>query len=214
MATATKNETTKTRSEAGTREMITRKVTLKGITPVMFDRYPGDNDTVLAPEQKMYFGEDGSSLAMPSINLMSFLSAKNTDSAPKRLLDSRKYKKFTEACAAYVMIQALGEVYSEDLLFVRDGAPIRFDKFEKDEVCRTSGVFIKRDVARLEKGIPNPKVRPVLPLPWSLSFALKIYPNDQIQEQQVHNIFIKGGIAVGLGTWRGRFGKFVVEEWD
>ena len=205
---------TKTRSEAGTREQVTRSVVLKGVTPIMFDRYPGDNDTKLSPSQKMYYSTDGHSLVLPSTNLTSFLSAKNTDSAPKRLLDPRKYKKFTEACAAYTMIQAPGDAYSEDLPFTRDGKPIVFDAFGPDEVCQSSGVFIKRDTARLKDGVPNPKVRPILPLPWSLHFVLHIYPNNQLQEQQIHNLFVDGGIAVGLGTWRGRFGKFVVETWE
>ena len=204
----------KTRAEAGTRDLIVRTVEIEGITPVMFDRYPGDNDTKLTPEQKLYLGEDGETIVMPSINLMSFLSAKNTDSAPKRLLDSRKYKKFTEACASYVMICADTDEYNEDLVFLRDDKPIVFGNFGADEIDSSSGVFIKRDVARLEKGIPNPKVRPVLPLSWSLRFKFSLFPNDQIQEQQIKNVFEKGGYAVGIGTWRGRFGKFRVTRWE
>ncbi len=204
---------TKTRSESGTRDLICRRVTIEGITPVMFDRYPGDNDTKLTPSQKLYYDDDGRTLVLPSTNLMSFLSAKNTDSAPKRLLDSRKYKKFTEACASFVMIEADSEKYSENLIFMRDGKPIVSDGFNDVEICETSHMFIKRDVARLEKGIPNPKVRPVLPLPWSITFRLSLFPNDQIQEQQLKNVFEKGGYAVGIGTWRGRFGKFQVTGW-
>ena len=204
---------TKTRAEEGTRGLVVRTVVLNGITPIMFDRYPGDNDTKLTADQKLYIAEDGVSIMIPSINVMSFLSAKNTDSAPKRLLDSRKYKKFTEACASFVMIQAVSDVYSEELIFTRDGKPIQFGAFGEDDIDPESGCFIKRDVARLEKGIPNPKVRPVLPLPWSIQFKLSLFPNELLQEQQLKNIFEKGGVAVGLGTWRGRFGKFEIGEW-
>jgi len=204
---------TTTRSEQGTRDLLCRTVTISGITPVMFDRYPGDNDTQLMPSQKLYLGSDGETVTLPSTNLMSFLSAKNTDSAPKRLLDSRKYKKFTEACASFVMISADSDDYSEDLIFTRNGEPIKFKGFNENETCDESGIFIKRDVARLEKGIPNPKVRPVLPAPWEVSFKLSLFPNEQIQEQQLKNVFEKGGYAVGIGTWRGRFGKFTVSSW-
>lgn len=207
------NTPTKTRSERGTRDIVTRKVVIAGITPLMFDRYPGDNDTQLTPVQKLYFGEDGVSLVVPATNLMSFLSAKNTDSAPKRLLDSRKYKKFTEACASFVMITADSDEYSEDLPLTRNGKPIKFGAFH-DEIDPESGVYIRRDVARLEKGIPNPKERPVLPLDWELTFRLTIYANELLQEQQVKNIFQRGGIAVGIGTWRGRFGKFDIADWS
>ncbi len=207
-------ESTKTRSEQGTKDIVCRRVTIQGLTPLMFDRYPGDNDTKLTPAQKLYFADDGTTIVLPSNNLMSFLSAKNTDSAPKRILDSRKYKKFTEACASYVLITAIGDVGCEDLPICRDGEPIKFSGFGNDETCPTSGVYIRRDVARLEKGIPNPKVRPVLPLSWEISFQFQIFPNDQIQEQQVKNILEQGGLAVGIGTWRGRFGKFRVTQWE
>src|SRR5258706_9121556 len=94
---------TKTRSESGTREKIVRQIRLRGLTPVMFDRYPGDNDTKLEPWQKLYLGgETGRTICLPSANLMSFLSAQNTDSAPKRLMDSRKYKNFALACGSFV----------------------------------------------------------------------------------------------------------------
>lgn len=204
----------KTRAEEGTRDLIKRRVVLRGVMPIMFDRYPGDNDTKLSPSQKLYYGDDGHSLVLPSTNVMSFLSAKNTDSAPKRLLDSRKYKKFTEACASFVMIEADSAEYSENLPLTRNGKAVVFDAFDDTEVCKSSGVFIKRDVARLEKGIPNPKVRPVLPLDWEVTFLLTLFPNDQIQEQQLKNVFSRGGRAIGLGTWRGRFGKFEIAEWE
>ena len=87
-------------------------------------------------------------------------------------------------------------------------------KLNSKEVDEQSGVYIHRAVARLEKGIPNPKERPVLPLPWSLRFDMTIYPNKEIPEQDIINLAEEGGIALGLGTFRGVFGKFRVARWD
>jgi len=197
----------KTRAEAGTRERVVRQVRLRGLTDVMFDRYPGDNDTKLEPWQKLYLGgEDGRTICLPSANIMSFLSAQNTDSAPKRLLDSRKYKIFALSCGSFVTIAP------HMIAFLRENEPIVFGKFEGD-VDPTSGVYIDRRVARLEKGIPNPKVRPVLPLPWELSFTLTLLPNRFIQEQQVLNVITEGMLALGLGTFRGQYGKAEVVGW-
>ncbi len=204
---AAKTET-KTRSEAGTREVIRRTVRLRGLVPIMFDRYPGDNDTKLEPWQKLYLGgETGRTICLPSANIMSFLSAQNTDSAPKRLLDSRKYKAFALACGSFVSIGP------HMIPFMREGAPIVFGRFN-GEADAESGVYIDRRVARLEKGIPNPKVRPVLPLPWELEFNLTMMPNKQIQEQQLMNIFTEGLLCLGLGTFRGQFGKAEVIHWE
>lgn len=207
-AKAKEPKETKTRAELGTRERIIRKVHLRGLTPIMFDRYAGDNETKLEPWQKLYLGgETGRTVCLPSENLMSFLSAQNTDSAPKRLLDSRKYKNFAQACGSFVTISP------EMIPFLRDGEPIIFGKFVGDEDA-DSGIQIKRNVARLEKGIPNPKVRPMLPLPWELHFTLTLLPNRQIQETQLLNVFQEGLICLGLGTWRGRYGKAEVILWE
>ncbi len=216
MATALKNGVAKTepktRSEAGTREKVQRTVVIRGLTDIGFDRYPGDNDTKLEAWQKLYLGgETGRTVCLPSENIMSFLSAQNTDSAPKRILDSRKYKAFAQACGSFVLI-------SPGMIpFVRDGAPIELGKFSgnKDgDLDRESGVYIKSHVARLEKGVPNPKLRPFLPLPWELHFQLSLYPNDVLQEQQLLNVVNKGLFCIGLGTFRGRYGKAEISMWE
>lgn len=198
---------TKTRAEAGTRTVIRRQVHLRGLTDIMFDRYPGDNDTRLDPWQKMYLaGDTGRTISLPSGNIMSFLSAQNTDSAPKRVLDPKKYKVFTQACGSFVTIGP------RMLSFLRNDAPILFGELIED-LDRLSGVYIDRRVARLPKGIPNPKVRPVLPLPWELKFELTLLPNRQIQEQQLLNVMQEGLLVVGLGTFRGQFGKAEIISW-
>lgn len=199
---------TKTRSEQGTREVIRRAVHVRGLTPIMFDRYAGDNQTQLEPWQKLYLGgEEGRTICLPSANIMSFLSAQNTDSAPKRLLDSRTYKKFCFACASYI------SVGPHMIPFLRDDKPITFGRLVGD-VDTKSGIHIERHVARLPKGIPNPKVRPVLDTPWELKFSLTILPNNQIQEQQLLWVFQQGLMALGLGTWRGQYGKAEVAHWE
>ena len=186
---------------------IQREVVLVGSAPIMFDRYAGDNTTQLSPEQKLYFHpEHGKKIGLPALNLLSFLSAHNTNSAPKRLRDKRKYKDICNACLSFVQ-------FNPDWIpFTREGQPIEFGSFENDR-DKLSGVTIHRHVARLDKGIPNPKVRPVLSLPWELRFDLTILQNNEIAEQEIINLFEEGGKAIGLGTFRGVFGKFFVDKW-
>ena len=193
-------------------EVTKRTVTLKGLTPIMFDRYAGDNNTKLEWSQKIYTIPGTSILCLPTANIVSFLSAHNTNSAPKRLRDARQFKKICNACLSFVMIEAL-EGDSQYIPFLRKGEPIHVGKFGDDREPE-SGLYLDRRVARLDKGIPNPKERPVLPLPWSMSFQLTILPNKEIKEQEIQNLFVEGGIAIGLGTFRGVFGKFEVVGWE
>jgi len=192
---------------------VTRRVKLEGIAPIMFDRYAGDNDTKLMWNQKVYLIPGTGTLALPTSNIISFLSSHNTNSAPKRLRDARKYKKIANACLSFTMIQG-PEESPEMIPFCRNGDPIQMGDIDQDkERDPTSGIYLDRRVARLEKGIPNPKERPVLPLPWSLSFTLWIFQNREIKEQEIKNLFEEGGVAIGLGTFRGVYGKFRVSEW-
>ncbi len=189
-------------------DIINRRVRLCGLAPIMFDRYAGDNKTKLEVHQKLYF-RPGSSrvIGLPAINIMSFLSAHNTNSAPKRLRDSRQYKKIANACLSFVTIGP------DFIPFLRDGNEVTFGQFE-DDIDQTSGIYVHRAVARLEKGIPNPKERPVLPLPWALEFDFQLVPNREIKEQEIVNLIEEGGRAIGLGTFRGVFGKFYIDAWD
>lgn len=188
-------------------DTITRSVTLSGMTDIMFDRYPGDNNTKLEPHQKLYL-EPGDSrvIGLPALNIMSFLSAHNTNSAPKRLRDKRKYKDLANAMLSFVSIR------EQFIPLLRQGKPITFGKFDDDK-DEQSGAYVHRSVARLDKGIPNPKVRPVIPMDWGLQFTVDIFPNREIKEQDILNLVEEGGRAIGLGTFRGVFGKFRVESW-
>lgn len=189
-------------------DLITREVILCGMTDIMFDRYAGDNTTQLDTHQKLYL-EPGTLrvIGVPALNILSFLTAHNTNSAPKRLRDKRKYKDICNACLSFVTISPTF------IPLLRDGEPIQFGHF-KDDVDEASGCYVHYAVARLDKGIPNPKVRPVLPLPWEVHFTLSLFPNTEIKEVDILNLFEDGGRAIGLGTFRGVFGKFSVTKWD
>lgn len=191
---------------------IERKVTLEGLRPMMFDRYPGDNDTVLQWTQKIYLIPETSILCLPTININSFLTAHNTPSAPKRLRDKRKYKDICNAIQSFTMIEAI-DGNPDYLPITRDGKPIEVGDFTEREDPK-SGLFLHRAVARLDKGIPNPKERPVLPLPWQITMKFIIFQNNAIKEDEIRNLFIEGGLAIGLGTYRGQYGKFIVSEWS
>lgn len=190
---------------AKTTDVVTRKIHLMGIRDIMFDRYPGDNNTKLEPYQKLYLDERRV-IGVPSLNIMSFLSAHNTNSAPKRLRDKRKYKDIANALLSFVSIR------EQFMPLLRDNKPIVLGKFDGDR-DEASGCYVHRSVARLDKGIPNPKVRPVVPLAWALRFTMDIFPNREVKEQDIMNLIEEGGRAIGLGTFRGVFGKFRIEEW-
>lgn len=178
---------------------IERKVVLSGITPILFDRYSGNNKEQLSVMDKVY--TDGGLLVLPSINILSFLSSQNTESAPQRVV-GRGYKEVAKAALSYVTIQPY------NIPFLRNGKPIEVEKAE---------LQIHYSVARIMKGklaVPNPKERPMLILPWDLEFTIGLFETPELNEVLLRKLFEIGGIAIGLGTFRGAYGKFKVSVWS
>jgi hypothetical protein len=154
---------------------------------------------------------DNDELILPSLNVLSFLSAIGTDSAPKRLYDPKRASTVCKACCSYVQIPQM------EIPFVRDGKPIVFNGFDQDGWDRTANIEVMKHVAKVKKGqlsVPNPKERPCLHLDWCLEFNIRLISNKIVSEDQLKHIFIEGGLAVGLGTYRGVFGKFAVDTWE
>ena len=177
---------------------VERDVVLSGLTPILFDRYPGNNKEQLDVMDKVYL-KDGM-MVLPSLNISSFLSAQNTESASQRVI-GRGYKEVCKAAQSFVSILPL------DIPFYRNEKPLKVSEAD---------LKVHQTVARIMKGklaVPNPKERPMLELPWELRLKISILETPELNEVRLKEIFEKGGMAVGLGTFRGVFGKFKVEKW-
>ena len=183
-------------------EKIVRKVTLTGIKPIMFDRFPGSiaKGQELKPLEKFNFGKDGKTIVIPEINIKSFLSSQNSESAAKRVI-GRGWNSVAKAALSFV------EISPEEIPLMKNGNVLTSDS--KD-------IQIMHHVARVKKGslvIPQPKERPVISLPWSVSFEITLFQNKDLSEKTLRLLFEEGGLCIGLGTFRGVFGKFEVTEW-
>ena len=183
-------------------ETITRNVLLNGLTPMMFDRYPGGNDIELKAEEKFYFMEDGKTIALPALNIHSFLSATNTRSACRIVYETREYKE-----KAYAMLSYVLNISPELIPITRNGVPIRFEGFGKN------GIELHRGKTMLKNGIPKPWDRPFVKTPWQLQFSIMLARNEDVDESELRSLFEQGGLALGLGTYRGVYGKFELAEW-
>jgi hypothetical protein len=190
----------------GQLDLTVRTVRLEGFTPIMFDRYAGSNDLELAVADKVYQMPNGAGLCIPAANISSFLSAKNTDSVAK-LIGGRSYKLLASALLGFIVLSPV------HIPITRDGEGILFNGFT-DDVNEEADMWVDRRVAKLKGGIPNPKVRPVLNIPWSIEFTLTIIKNDIFDDGMVREGFRRGGLMYGLGTFRGVYGKFLVERWE
>lgn len=197
-------------------------VTVRGLKCVMFDRFVATDEATLKdaeanPEKKLYLTEDRG-LCLPAENLYSFFASLNGISCIKRFgpqgnRQSDARRELAENFLAFVTIAP------EEIVFRRKGKPVMLGKWDKGKTRdKQAGLYIFSIAPRVKKGnlfIPMPKRRPVLELPWSLSFEIEVRPNAaHIDAAKVEGWLMMGGPCIGVGTYRPRFGTFEVESFE
>lgn len=180
-------------------------VTLRGIRPILFDRYAGDNDTKLKAVEKFYLNPLGH-VVLPVLNVFSLLTAQNTDSVAARFY-GKKRRDIALGVNAFCNITPAG-VESEEMI----DAPI-FDPDGNPFLVTDSRIQVLQHVARVKKAgaaIPNPKERPMLPTGWNVKLDFALTENSFVTKTTLRNMIEQGGI-LGLGTFRPIFGRYVAE---
>ena len=178
------------------------KVKLVGRRPIMFDRYPGDNNTKLAPEDKFYFDSE-KHLVLPTLNLFSMLTAENTKSAC-RMFFGKQWQRIAHGIKSCVDFEP-----ADFIPICDENGPIKFTGFN-DRIQALAAV------ARVKKGnmaIPNPTTRPYIKTPWSVEFTMIYVPNNDATLSNIRQAFQQGG-TLGLGSFRPFFGTYALDKWD
>ena len=173
-------------------------VRLEGLRPLMFDRYAGDNTTQLPTADRMYL-TDQARLIIPSINLFSLLAAENTKSVCRQFF-GKQGKTIALGISSYTTIEPF------DIPLCDDEQQIQFHGWNGQISQHTA-------VARLKNGIPNPKTRPVIALPWHIEFDVAYVENRHCSFENLRQAFDWGG-TLGLGTFRPYFGRYELTQWD
>jgi len=189
-------------------EIIKIKVGLSGLADIMFDRFIDHSKEIRPPEQKLYLAE-GNKLVMPADNINAFLFNENPPAGCAKTFEGRKGKEYCRIGQSHVFIDPVvipfldendNEIifidFNDKRFWVHEGAP---------RVKASSGSnTIKQEI----------KKRPVLRLPWRLRFQIALIKNPLIDEVKLYNWFVAGGMQISLGTYRPRFGRFEVIEWE
>lgn len=172
--------------------------TLTGIRPILFDRYGGDNKTKLDAKDKGYRNANGE-YGIPTLNLFSMLAAQNTPSVAK-LFYGKQGREVALGVMSFCDIQAIGDDPNFAVIKSKEG-----DTYTATD----KRVRVINHIARLNKGVPNPKERPMLPTGWVVCFRFELQENAMLNEATLRRMIEQGGI-IGLGTFRPIFGRYSV----
>ena len=177
--------------------MKTYKVTLTGLTPIMFDCFRGQEE--IPPERKLYVSsKDGKTLILPSANIMGFLASQTSVSCLKTYVPVKEKKAVAAKLLASIAISP------DEIPFVDERGPILFEDWNEQ-------VRLDERMARPSATARVVAKRPVLNAPWKLTFELFINEGDYITGERIKDWFLRGGFEVGVGAYRPLFGRFTAE---
>jgi len=180
----------------------TTTATLEGLSDIMFDRFYGHEKGDRPPEQKLYLGQNNQ-VVLPSENIWAMLFGENPPGCAKAF-EGKTSNEFIRIGQAHLVIEPLL------IPFMRGDKPIIFTEFDKEFF------YVSEFAPRTKQGSlsikQEIKKRPVLMMPWSLSFQIVLVKNGKIDENHLFNWFTRAGIEIGLGTYRPRYGRFRVTQ--
>ena len=182
-------------------ETSTFKVSLDGIAEIQFDRFEKQEADTRPPDQKLYLAE-GDVIVLPSENIWAFLFGEGKPAGCAKSFEGKGSVQYLRMGQSHLIL-------SPPLIpFTRNGKPIVFKEFDR------KSLYVSQFAPRTKSGSlsikNNVRLRPVLMLPWALSFDITIIKNELITDTKLLNWFKRGGIEIGLGNYRPRFGRFLV----
>ena len=181
------------------------RLTIEGIVPIMFSRFPlpaklGDTkkQKTQTLAEKMWIDEKG--VYIPTDNLRMLLVGNTKRTGAAKIYGSEyeskkgtKYWNFVKAC-----VWVIGEGEKRDKVYF---TPNR--KKHDDTDIRS---FINASGSR------STVERPLLVTPWSLTFDVQI-TDGSVSVEKIKAMYEVAGMRCGLGVYGPTFGRFIVKEW-
>jgi len=179
-------------------------VTLQGIAPILFNRFVDYSKEVRPPEQKLYI-DSQNTIVLPSLNIDAFLFGEFPTGCAKTF-EGKKGKDYLRIGQSHVFVEP-------DLIPFTDGKKeIKYNGFGKQLMLHDWGS------PRVKNGSLSVKqeriVRPMLNLPWELTFSINLIENSLINSTKLENWFTLGGIMLAFGSWRPKYGRFTIKKWE
>jgi hypothetical protein len=178
------------------------QVHFKGVKPILFDRYSGNNNTKLPPEKKFHLTKEGI-VCIPAINLYAALASESPTCAAK-LVFGKAASKIKIGVQAFLHFDTPELILTDD-----DGKPIYFEGWNDK-------IKVFHHVAKVKKGtlsVPSPKERPGIMPPWNMQFQCELLQNDFCNESDLQAM-LKMSQTMGMGTFRPQFGGFIMTQFE
>jgi len=185
-------------------------ITLSGMADLMEDKFISrEGEQNYPPEQKLYLDKKNG-LVWPAENIFSFFFRTTHPLGCAKKFEKKQAMDFCSIGMGHVSV-------SPSLIpITRNGKQIIFNGFENDydEKAHIRVTNMKGIIRKGTQPVPQIAIRPVIELPWDISFGINIVDNGLIDDTKIYNWLIEGGLKIGLGSFKPLFGRFTVTQFD
>lgn len=173
-----------------------------------------DQGTGAEPVDKVYLNDAGV-MVLPAGNFEAMLTNIDIGTSVARIMASRK-----GGAGGKLGLKDAPQVLSGNILFEEtdypllgaSGAPLVFDGVGSDKACRE---FTRSVAVKAKGGFSRSMATSVLvPTPLTVRITMRVSDNAYFTAETLRELFEAAGMAVRLGTYRKRFGAFVVDAWE
>lgn len=190
--------------------MYNIECTLKGIVPMMHDRFFNANELETGTKKKakntwkkeldhqIYKDENGVFVPADNIRMMLIGNKFRKGAAyiQGTYIEKKKGTEYTNFCKGCVWVIGLDDPLK---VYVH---PIRktYDDYDERSFINASG---SRSIKR----------RPLVNLPWALNFMIQVTDN-QMDQSKIRELFDVAGLRCGVGAYGPTFGRCLVTKWE
>lgn len=189
-------------------------VVLEGWSDIMFNRFIDHSKEKRPAEQKLYLSGDNE-IVLPAENIYSFLFGEAPAGCAKKF-EGKQGRNYISVGMSHLFIDPALIPITDD-----KGKPIKFNGWKGAaplHVHPSSPFYVCMSGGRTKLGSNSIKQeaqpRPVLKMPWRVAFNITLLKNNLIEPVKLENWFNEGGTVIALGTYRPRYGRFQVAEWE
>jgi hypothetical protein len=106
----------------------------------------------------------------------------------------------------------LGKEVASAVLCTEPYAVLNYDgPRDREKLYAANGKFALRQGISIKGSSRLIRVRPMFPSGWTLTFEVE-FDSTILNRKQIMQAMINAGALVGLGDWKPKFGRFLVEE--
>ncbi len=156
-------------------------------------------------ENLMHYEPGQPHLVWPSANIEAFFTKEKSGAINR--YEGRKGKALANKAQAKIFIDP------EYPRLTSGGKPVVPNGFDGDGLDKKANMRADVDKAIVKNGFVI-TVRPVLLLPWEIEFDITLIPDAEISAEKLEYWLRQGGKEIGFGSYRPKFGRFTVVEFD